>query len=780
VPDYDFRALSSFDFEQLIRDLLQLELHTRLESFKQGRDGGIDLRYSRLSGIHQRDLIIQCKHYASTPFATLRSHLERNERPKVERLKPSRYLLATSVGLTPLNKQEIVDIFAPYCRGSADILGKDDINNLLGKYSAIETGHFKLWLTSTPVISRVLHSELFNESQAARARIIERMKLYVANRSFHEAKRLLDSAHYCVIVGVPGIGKTTLAETLIVDYLARDYEVFVISNDIRDAFGVLDSSRKQLFYYDDFLGQTGLADKLQKNEDQALVRFVEAAQSSGLTRLVLTTRDYIFNQAKLTYEKIAHARLDHQRCIVDLAAYTKADRAKILFNHIHFSQLPYDYKAALLAGRGYREILSHPNFSPRIIAWMTDLSVHDTTPPKEYLNEFIRNLSHPLRLWEHAYNSQLSNASRHLLLSLATLPDPVRLEDLRQAFDGVHAFQSKRFGFSRTPDDFQHAIKESEANFISVSSPTSQSEVLLVTFHNPSVRDFLYDCLNSNMEQVRTMCESAVYFEQVERILAGFASGQQAENVAPMTRTWLCANPELLWRGIERTFRTESCGLVWNKHRTYVHNIETIYEDRALFALSIANVGSGPEVSAILGTMIEFVYANLLEGRCHPQSLNGLLATVNWSNVATDITSNEFVSAAKSALGIGTDRVVDCLDRDFDEYRAAIEFALHHTDVVSGDEFRELADLFQERVRDYDADGDFEDLEAVACQIEAVATMCEFNLEHEITRLRERATELRDEAESRADDEYDRWRDDEPFETRDDEKGIDDMFDALG
>jgi len=246
-----------------------------------------------------------------------------------------------------------------------------------------------------------------------------------------------------------------------------------------------------------------------------------------------------------------------------------------------------------------------------------------------------------------------------------------------------------------------------------------------------------------------------------------------------VTCTWLRANPEFLWRSIECTFRTESCGLAWNEQRTRVHNIETNYENRVLFALSLADVGSGPEVCAILGTMIEFVYANLLKGRCRPQSLNGLLATVNWANIATSITPNEFIAAAKSALGIGTDLLTDYLGRDFDEYRTTIEFAQRHTEVVSGDEFRQLTDLFLERVRDYDSDGDFEDLDAAACQIEAVATMCELNLEHEITRLRERATEMRDEAESHGDDDYDRWRDDERFETHDDEKGIDDMFDAL-
>ena len=68
MNNYDFKSLSDFDFELLVRDLLQEELDFTLESFKPGKDGGIDLRY-----ISNRDstLIVQCKHYASSTISQL-------------------------------------------------------------------------------------------------------------------------------------------------------------------------------------------------------------------------------------------------------------------------------------------------------------------------------------------------------------------------------------------------------------------------------------------------------------------------------------------------------------------------------------------------------------------------------------------------------------------------------------------------------------------------------------------------------------------------------------
>lgn len=54
---YDFTSLSSQDFEELARDILQTEWNVYLEVFKSGRDSGIDLRYAQgLDGVKSAPL----------------------------------------------------------------------------------------------------------------------------------------------------------------------------------------------------------------------------------------------------------------------------------------------------------------------------------------------------------------------------------------------------------------------------------------------------------------------------------------------------------------------------------------------------------------------------------------------------------------------------------------------------------------------------------------------------------------------------------------------------
>jgi hypothetical protein len=65
MPTYTFETLSSLDFEELVRDLLQEEYREQMETFAPGADGGVDVRLVRGN---QTKLTCQCKHYVGTGF----------------------------------------------------------------------------------------------------------------------------------------------------------------------------------------------------------------------------------------------------------------------------------------------------------------------------------------------------------------------------------------------------------------------------------------------------------------------------------------------------------------------------------------------------------------------------------------------------------------------------------------------------------------------------------------------------------------------------------------
>jgi hypothetical protein len=350
MPCNDFRALSSQDFEELVRDLLQAEWDVHLEAFKSGRDKGIDLRYATTPGTKT---IVQCKHYVGSGFAKLLAHLRNLELPKVKRLRPRRYVVATSLQLNPDEKDALVAALRPFVQNSQDIYGGNDLDGLLARHHEVRRAHFKLWLTNTDVIGRVLHNAEQSHTDFEVRRILQKLPLFVQSAAFPRAMEMLQREKVLVISGVPGIGKTTLAEMLIYAHINEGYLPAAIQAEITEGRRLFrdDPNAKQVFFYDDFLGQTFLGDRaeyLGRNQDAALIDFMEMVRRSPQSRFILTTREHILRSALQVSERLSRSSSLEERCILELNDYTRGDKARILYNHIYFSDLPQAYKEALL------------------------------------------------------------------------------------------------------------------------------------------------------------------------------------------------------------------------------------------------------------------------------------------------------------------------------------------------------------------------------------------------------------------------------------------------
>lgn len=83
MSNYDFKPLNDKEFEILCSDLLGSHFDVRFERFKQGKDSGIDGRFFNSDG---EEIILQCKHWISTPFSQLVRALKVTEKPKIDKI----------------------------------------------------------------------------------------------------------------------------------------------------------------------------------------------------------------------------------------------------------------------------------------------------------------------------------------------------------------------------------------------------------------------------------------------------------------------------------------------------------------------------------------------------------------------------------------------------------------------------------------------------------------------------------------------------------------------
>ena len=543
---YDFASLSCHDFEALMGDLLGEEMAIRLESFGAGRDGGIDLRFAR-----SRDdpgLVIQCKHYHASGYSSLKSNIKKESR-KVKRLAPRRYILATTVALTPARKDELAALVGPSLAGPGDIIGLSEIEALLKKHSAVERRNFKLWMTSTAVLERILYATTYVRSEALIEEIKSQVRIYAPNESYRRAIEILDESHVCIIAGPPGIGKTLLARMLLLNYVDRGYEALEISSDIDEANAVYSPEKRQFFYYDDFLGMA-FDITLGKNEDARLDAFLKRVIRSSGKRVVLTTREYILRRAVCRFERIDSGLPDNSTCIVDLKDYTIRIRAHLLYNHVYFSRLAHEVVQEFCTRSAFERVLKHPSFSPRMI----ELGIRDAekvlSPNDDLATHLVRRLEDPSLMWHHAMRSAGVEEYRYILEALLFFPGRAEIHELETAARDLISRRELKV----TTRAFREGLRQLEGSFLSIIIESYRT----VQFVSPTISDFLLSQLDQSPDDLNGLVRSMCFFELPLSLIGAASSLEHGKVRWPGLRAFVDNNQETVAAVLERTLGTKS------------------------------------------------------------------------------------------------------------------------------------------------------------------------------------------------------------------------------
>lgn len=499
MANYTFQNLSPFDFEMLCKEIIEYKTNKQFEAFTIGRDGGTDLRYIEKT----KKIIVQCKHYEKTGYNGLKTNLK-NEKKSVTKLNPSKYIIMTSVGLTPDNKDELKSLLSPFIKKTSDIIGATEINAILNKNESIIRHHFKLWMMSAGVIDQILHNSIYKRSEINKESIEHNIKIYVKNNFYNKALRILEEKSICIISGIPGIGKTSMAEMLAYQMCCKNYEFYSINN-IAEVLTILNEPRKRVFYYDDFLGATQYEDKNEYKDFQKVIQYILKRND---TKLILTTREYIYQQGLSKSEKLA--QLDLNSNILQLSDYTQYDKALILYNHLYYFSVPQNLYNYLIKDKHYLKIINHKNYSPRLIEWLvTSKKIETIQDGEEYYKVFMDSLDNPAQVWKKTFENNISECSRFLLYCLCLAGKLVETEKL-----GIILKQwLKVCGVIKSAIDFEilfkNSLKELENSFISIQIQGTKN---YITLHNPSIEDFLTSRLSVSSEIIREYSKLPILF----------------------------------------------------------------------------------------------------------------------------------------------------------------------------------------------------------------------------------------------------------------------------
>ncbi|WP_279213612.1 restriction endonuclease [Delftia acidovorans] len=511
MSNYDFKALNDKEFEALCTDLLGEFLGHRFERFKPGKDAGVDGRYFTDSG---SEVILQCKHWANTPTSQLIVALKRNEKLKLDRLNPKRYILAISNPLSRAEKERISRAFSPHVVKEDDIFGNEDLNDLLSKFPEAERRHYKLWLHSASVLSFISQNGIMGRSDFSLEEIIRKSTRYAITENHKRAIEICEKRHVLIISGDPGVGKTTLAEHICLKYVADEFQFVSVLEDIKEAEQIYIKDTKQVFYFDDFLGRNYL-EALNGHEGGHISAFIRRISKDKNKRFILTSRSTILGQGKLFIDAFENDNLKNNEYELLIDGLKQIDKGRILYNHIWHSGLSDEFREEFYINKRYKKVIDHQNFNPRIISFITDPSREESNDVAEYWPYVERSLADPSQIWRHPFEVQLDASQRAIVMLVVLNRRWIEENTLAAAFNRLVDRPGNQNLSGR--HEFQTYIRLLTGSFLSRNLRYGLGAY--IDIFNPSIGDYLLSRYSTDARMMREGVISLRSVNAVETII---------------------------------------------------------------------------------------------------------------------------------------------------------------------------------------------------------------------------------------------------------------------
>lgn len=402
--------------------------------------------------------------------------------------------------LGPHDREDILEIFGD--AANVRVLDNHNLNDILSSFPEVQRKHFKLWFSSVDILQSIIHSSELNLARIKSKQILGKVPKFVPNEGYFEAREILRENHVCLVSGEPGIGKSMISEILCAEYMADGYEFIFVTGHINQAYQLLQPGKKQVILYDDFLGDVALTGKLEKNEVEELRLIIEEARSGSGVVLILATREYVLNHATLEHAKLKKVLPELLKCVVEYGVYTIREKIDILQNHIFFSNQSVDVFDSILRPHVFRQVVTHRNFSPRLVEWIAEDFFDSGFPHETLLDRLEYLLENPYETWDHTFRNKINSECQLVLIDLAFLGKYADLNGLKSLYRN----QKAAFNTLSVEREFNSAIATLNSSMISIYTGEAHS---VACFLNPSIHDYVSAYLASTPDTLRLVIDTA-------------------------------------------------------------------------------------------------------------------------------------------------------------------------------------------------------------------------------------------------------------------------------
>jgi len=347
-PRYDLEKLGWRAFQDLCAVVLQQVLgqmfHTFADSNDAGRDGAFhgrwavpsDVPAARLAGLAEPGVatVVQCK-FSASRTGTLTPSTVDDEIAKADRLHADglcdAYVLMTNLRVTGASSAKIAARLAEVGVAASIVLDGTWLSQTISTNGALRRYVPRVYGLGD--LGLILDERGQKQARALLARLSDDLATFVPTAAYRRAADALADQGFVLLLGEPMCGKSTIAATLAVAAL-DGWGCGV--HRVDTAAGLVDAwnpdDPAQLYWIDDAFGSIehdpALTDGWARRMDQVMTAIGQGA------RVVMTSRDYIYREARDHLKDYAYPRLREQLVTVDVTELTPEERRQILYNHL--------------------------------------------------------------------------------------------------------------------------------------------------------------------------------------------------------------------------------------------------------------------------------------------------------------------------------------------------------------------------------------------------------------------------------------------------------------
>ena len=366
---YNLHSLGWNSFQQLCLTVTREILGQTVESFLDSHDGGRDGAFTgEWTAKGQEDLsgpfVIQCKFTSRANYSLKASDLS-NEIGKAKRLVGKgicrSYVLMTNAGVSGDQAEKITERLKAVGVEHVRILGSTWINDQIRENKRLRMLVPRVYGLGD--LSQILDERAYAQARSILDSMREDLAKVVITDAYRKSVDAIDNHSFVLLIGEPASGKTTIASLLSMAAIDQwDASILKLDHPDKITEHWNPDECSQFFWLDDAFGMTQYEESRVSRWNYVLPK-IQAMLLSG-AKIVMTSRDYIYNRARNDLKESAFPLLNESQVVIDVHELSIEEKEQILYNHVKLGNQTRSFRTRIKPH--LQAVASHQRFIPEI------------------------------------------------------------------------------------------------------------------------------------------------------------------------------------------------------------------------------------------------------------------------------------------------------------------------------------------------------------------------------------------------------------------------------